>query len=227
MFQNRKFGFYTVVLCLTGFVYTLLCACLEGGQLELVLGQWTPAQVRTPAAAGAFLAVPAAFVCLEGYRRRGVRQGMILWGAAAALGCVGLANAGGVYWLFFASLAVVRCACTALRIGVAVLCCQWSIRCRGRLLGLVTMGSPVFAAVGVGSVAGFIQAHMGGDAGPFYLTAAAALALMALAVRFLLRDAPEDAGLYPDGEGRAPDDGPRDRSCPVLRPTGASGWSWR
>ena len=39
MFQNKKFGFYAVILCLTGLVYTFLCAGLEGGQIELFRGQ--------------------------------------------------------------------------------------------------------------------------------------------------------------------------------------------
>ena len=209
MFQNRKFGFCAVILCLTGFVYMLLCAGLEGGQLELFRGRmaggWAGRDVTLPVAVGAFLAVPLAYLCLEGYLRRGLRQGVILWGAAAALGCIGLANAADAYWLFFASMALVRCACTALQMGVAVLCCQWFIRCRGRALGLVTMGAPVFSAVGAGSVAGFIQTRLGGDGRPFYLAVAAALALLALAVGSLLRDRPEDTGLYPDGAGFAPE----------------------
>lgn len=211
MFQNRKFGFCTVILCLTGFVYMFLCACLEGGQLELLRGQlaggagWSARQIQRPAAVGAVLAVPLAYVCLEGCLRHSVRQSMIVWGAAAALGCIGLVNADGAYWLLFVSLVLVRCACTALELGVTVLCARWFIRYRGRVLGLVTMGAPVFYAVGASSVAGFIHTRLGGDARPFYLTVAVLLALMALAVRFLLRDRPEDTGLYPDGEGRAPD----------------------
>ena len=177
MFQNRKFGFYTVILCLTGFVYMFLCACLEGGELELLRGQWSAAQLRPPVTAGAVLAVPTAYLCLSGYLRRGVRQGMILWGAAAALGCVGLANAAGLWWLLFLSLVLIRCACTALQLGVTVLCCQWFIRCRGRALGLATMGAPVFAAVGAASVADLVRTRLGNDGRPFYLALAALLAL--------------------------------------------------
>ncbi len=206
MFQNRKFGFCAVVLCLTGFVYTLLCACLEGGQLELLRGGWSASALRAPVTVGTVLSVPAAYLCLEDFRRRGVRQGVIVWGAAAALGCVGLANAAGLYWLFFVSMALVRCACMALQLGMAMLCCQWFIRCRGRALGLVTMGVPVFSALGAAELAGFIQSRLDGDAGPFYLTIAVLLAALALAVRFLLRDRPEDTGLYPDGAAFAPEE---------------------
>ena len=90
MFRNKKFGSYTVILCLAGIVYMFLCAGLAGGQLELLradqTGGWSARQVELPLAVGGLLSVITAFACLTGYRRRGVRQGMIVWGAAAALG---------------------------------------------------------------------------------------------------------------------------------------------
>ena len=210
MFRNKKFGFYAVILCLTGLVYFFLCAGLEGGQLEVIRGRIAGADqnIELPMTVGAFLAVPTAALAGTFFLRRGIRQGLILFGGLAALGCIGLINARDIYWLFFASMALIRCACTALQMGVAALGVGWFIRCRGRALGLMTMGAPLFSAVGAGAVANFIQTRLGGDHRPFYLALAAVLALMALAVRFLLRDRPEDAGLYPDGDGYAPDEGP-------------------
>ena len=207
MFRNKKFGFYAVTLCLAGLLYTFLCAGLEGGQLEVIRGRIAGAEQDAdfPMTLGAFLAAPAVALAMTAFLRMGVRQGLILCGGLAALGCIGLINARDAYWLFFLSMILTRCACTALRAGIAVLCARWFIRYRGRALGLVTMGAPLFSAVGAAAVANFIQTRLGGDHRPFYLAVAAALALLALAVRFLLRDTPEDAGLYPDGDGYAPE----------------------
>lgn len=220
MFRNKKFGSYTVILCLAGIVYMFLCAGLAGGQLELLradqTGGWSARQVELPLAVGGLLSVITAFACLTGYRRRGVRQGMIVWGAAAALGCVGLVNAAGMYWLFFASTVLLCCACTALQTGVAALCAAWFIRFRGRVTGVVMLGMPLFSAVGAPAVADLVRTRLAGDYRPLYLSVAAALALLALAVRFLLRDRPEDGGLYPDGDGRAPCSEPAEDQPPLT-----------
>ena len=219
MFRNKKYALYIVVLCAAGFAYMFLCAGLEGGQLELARAaagnSWDEARAALPMTVGALLAVPFSFAALTGYLRRGVRQGMIVWGAAAALGCVGLMNARDVYWLYFAATVLLRCACAGLEMGVAALGAAWSLRFRGRLLGLVTMGAPLFYAVGAPVIADFVGARLGGDWRPLYLAVAVALALLALAVRFLLRDRPEDAGLYPDGGGRAPADA-AEEDAPAL-----------
>ena len=231
MFQNKKYGFYAVTLCLTGLLYTFFCAGLDSGQRQIIGsaitaggGGWTSAQIELPMTVGSFLAVPLALLCCAGFFRLGIRQILIPCAAAAAMGCVGLVCANGLdifggavsghYWLFFISLAAIRCGCAMIRLALAALCLSWFLRYRGRALGVVFMGAPMFSAVGAAALAGFVRTGLGGDYRPLYLGVAAALALLALATRFLLRDRPEDVGLYPDGDGRAPAGEPLEEESP-------------
>lgn len=232
MFKNRKFGFYAATLCLTGLLYAFLCAGLDGGQTQIIRsvitpegGGWSPAQIQLPMTVGDFLAVPLAVVCCGAFLRSGVRQTLIPCAAAAALGCVGLVCANGldiyggaacgIYPLFFLSLAVIRCACAMVQAALAALCLQWFIRLRGRALGVVFMGAPLFSAVGAPALANFVRTVLGGDHRPFYVGMAVLLGLLALVTRFLLRDRPEEAGLYPDGDGRAPASEPDEEQPPM------------
>ncbi len=232
MFQNKKYTFYAAALCLTGLLFTFLCAALDGGRMPVIRaavtaagGGWTGARLELPMTVGSFLAAILALWVCRGLQRGGVCQWLILCAALGALGCVGLVCANGLdvyggaasgcYPLFFVSLAALRCACAGVRLTLAALCVQWSVRFRGRLLALVFMGAPLFAAIGAAPFASLVRTTLSGDYRPFYLAAAIALALLALAARFLLRDRPEDAGLYPDGDGRAPSAVPEAEAPPM------------
>lgn len=232
MFKNRKFTFYAVTLCLTGLLYAFLCAGLDGGRMQIIRsvitpdgGGWRLAQIELPMTVGSFLAAPLAFICCGAFLRSGVRQTLIPCTAAAALGCVGLVCANGLdifggaaaghYWLFALSLAVIRCACILIQTALAALCLQWFIRFRGRALGVVFMGAPLFSAIGAAALANFVRTVLGGDHRPFYMGAAVLLGLLALVARFLLRDRPEETGLYPDGDGRAPASEPDEEEPPM------------
>ncbi len=233
MFKNRKFGFYAVTLCVTGLLYTFICAGLESGQTQIIRavitpagGGWTAEKIQLPMTVGSFLAVPLAFLCCTGFLRAGIRQTLIPCAAAAALGCVGLVCANGLdiyggaasgqYGLFFAALLTMECACVMVRMALALLCLQWFCRFRGRALGAVAMGAPLFSAVGAAALAHFVQTTLQGDYRPLYVAVAAALGLLALSTRFLLRDRPEEAGLYPDGDGYAPAGEPAEPEPPMT-----------
>ena len=219
MFRNKKFGFYAVTLCLTGLAYTLVCAALETGLTGVVqrfVKSWSGQTTELPTLVGSFLAVPAAFLCGRAVVKSGPRQALLVCAAVAALGCAGLAAAGGIYPLFFVSAAAIRCACALIYICLAVLCAGWSIRYRGRIMGIVTLGAPLMGAVGAGTVTRLISGYLSGDYRPYFLGLAGALMLLALLDRFLLRDLPEEAGLYPGGAGRPPLSEPEDEQPPLT-----------
>lgn len=208
MFKHNKFGFYALTLCLAGLAYTFVSAALQSQVPEL------------PTTVGSFLAVPAAALCCRRMAANGARQGLILSAALAALSGAGLAAGapeGGAYALFILSAAVARCAGVLICICLAALCAGWSIRCRGRMLSLVLLGGPLFWAAGPTITAGLEKLLPGYGSRIISIGAAGALFLLALAARFLMRDTPEEAGLYPDGAGYAPDEGPEEPPLPLRQ----------
>lgn len=72
------------------------------------------------------------------------------------------------------------------------------------ILGIVTMGSPIFSVVGTGVMSNMIRNNFGGDYRPFYVGIAVIIVVICLIVGFVVKDTPEQAGLYPDGADHAP-----------------------
>lgn len=85
-----------------------------------------------------------------------------------------------------------------------MLVANWFIKFRGQIMGIVTMGSPIFSVVGTGVMTNLIRNKMGGDYRPFYVGIAVLIIVICIVVAVLVKDTPEDAGLYPDGADHAP-----------------------
>lgn len=221
MLRNGKFRFYAGLFCLSGVLYTFLCAGLLGG-LPDILGRliteqgggWSGRMLRLPVIAGSILGVPLLALCGRLYRVWSVRETFLPCVLLTAMGCAGLAAANGLdiyggaasglYWLFFPAMLLIRCGALCTLLGVFTLASSWFIRCRGRVMAVIAMGIPLFYALGVERIAGSIQTRLGGDWRPLCLGLAALLALLALLTRFWMRDWPEQTGLYPDGADREP-----------------------
>jgi len=110
----------------------------------------------------------------------------------------------GNYILFWVSLFVVRCACMCLQMAGFQLAATWFIRYRGRVLGIITLGSPLFSVIGTSGMTRFITNNLGGDYRPFYVGIAILLVVVGVLTWFFLRDTPEEVGLHPDGADHAP-----------------------
>ena len=216
----RKFGFYAFIIWVTGVAYMFLYAMLQGGFLELLgrfittdNGGWSTDMLQTPVKLGGLAAVPTVLLSGILFRKCGLRQVLIPCGALAALGCLGIAAAGGldvhggsaagIYKLYFASAMIVRCASSLLPLAVWSLVSAFSIRRRGRRIAAAMMGLPLFY-IAAPYLTELVETYLSGDARPVFLAAAGVMALLALPVRFFTRDWPEDAGLYPDGADHAP-----------------------
>lgn len=116
----------------------------------------------------------------------------------------GTATVVGTYGLYFVSLFVIRCCCMCFQMAGFQMAASWFIRYRGRVLGIVTLGSPLFSVVGTSVMTSFISTNLGGDYRPFYIGVCVILVIVAILSALLLRDYPEDVGLYPDGADHPP-----------------------
>lgn len=226
MIQNKKFAAYAAAFCVLGVLFNFLCALFSGGQIVVLRefiqaanGGWTEARMTLPLSIAAFAAVPLAWVCGTVLRKYGIRPVVISGLGAAALGCIGLCAANGldvyggasagIYPLFFLSLFLMCCAGIVLMLASEAVCVRWCLRRRGTALGCAALGIPLFLIFRY-TVTGAFAVRLGGDYRGVWLGTAAVLAVLAALSRIVLADWPEEAGLYPDGEGTAPFTEPED-----------------
>lgn len=214
MLRNKKFGGYAIAFCILGVVFMFLYSGLQNDQINIIqsFSGWTETATQLPMTVGNFVCIALTFVFGTLFIRFGVRKTLLPCIVLSALGCVGIALADGLvinggegnYALFWVSLFVVRCTCMCLQMAGFQMCASWFIRYRGRIMGIITVGSPLFSVVGTAGMTTLIQNNFGGDYRPFYYGIAALLVIVGVLTMLLLRDKPEDVGLYPDGSATPP-----------------------
>ncbi len=211
MLQSRKYNLYalgTVLVCLgcMGLAAALDSAArLLAAQFAAPAAGWTEDMFRRPAAAADWLTAAGALLGALLLYKGGPRASLAAGAALGAVGCMALAVChGGAYALYLLGECLLPVGAACLRLGGMGLIFNWFVRLRGRAMGAAALGGTVYLALGAGAVGQFIAARLSGAFTPLAGGAAAALGLLALTT-CLLRDEPEDIGMYPDGAGTPPD----------------------
>ena len=228
MVKNKKFGGYAIAFCILGIVFMFLYSGLQNDQINIIQGfsAWENTSTQLPMTVGNFVCIVLTFIYGTCFIKFGVRKTLIPCIVVSALGCVGIALANGIaainpalqvgqhaandpavvgnYALFWVSLFLVRCSCMCLQMAGFQLAASWFVRLRGRVLGIVTLGSPLFSLIGTSGMTTFISNNLGGDYRPFYVGIAVLLVVVGALTALLLRDTPEEVGLFPDGADHAP-----------------------
>ena len=83
-----------------------------------------------------------------------------------------------------------------------MLAANWFIKYRGRVLGVITAGSPLFSILGITLLTKVYAAT--GKLDTTYAMMGAVVILLAVGFALFLKDDPEHAGLYPDGVDHKP-----------------------
>ncbi len=224
MLKNKKFAKYTIAFIILGILFNFFYSGLQNDQINIIqsFSAWSANATQMPITVGNFVCIVLTFVYGSLFIKYGVRKTLIPCIVVCALGCLGIAAAGGlavtagvevqtmatgevgIYWLYFVSLFLVRCGCMCFQMSSMQIAASWFIRYRGTVLGIVTLGSPLFSVVGTSVMTTMISKYMGRDYRPFYVGIAVLLVIMAICVAAFIRDNPEDAGLYPAGATEAP-----------------------
>lgn len=221
MAKNKKFLGYAVLLCILGIVFMFLYSGLQNDQINIIQafitekgGGWKASSTQLPMTVGNFICIILTFLYGTLFIKFGVKKPLIVVMIITAIATLGIAAANGLdcnggaasgnYVLFFISLFVVRCGCMILQMAGFMLVANWFIKFRGQIMGIVTMGSPIFSVVGTGVMTNVIKNNFGGDYRPFYIGIAVLIVIICLIVGFGIKDTPEEAGLYPDGADHAP-----------------------
>lgn len=214
MLKNKKFARYAIAFCILGVVWMFFYSGLQNDQINIIQGfsGWSNAQTLAPMTVGSLVCIVLTMVYGTCFIKFGVRKTLTPCIILSALGCAGIAAANGLscnggtgnYVLYAISLFIVRCTCMCFQMSGFQLAASWFIRYRGRVLGIITLGSPLFSVIGTSVMTNFISNNLGGDYRPFYYGLCIVLVIIAILSCCLLRDYPEDVGLFPDGSDTAP-----------------------
>lgn len=209
MAKNKKFLGYGILLSVLGIVFMFLYSGLQNDQINIIqsFSGWSGDATMAPMTVGNFVCIVLTFLYGTMFIKFGVKKSLIPTMILCAVGCIGVAAANGLacnggegnYVLYFISLFITRCTCMMLQMAGFQLVASWFVRFRGQIMGVITVGSPLFSVVGTAGMTTLITKKLGGDYRPFYIAIAVLLVIVAVVVAFAIKDTPEDAGLYPDG----------------------------
>lgn len=227
MLKNKKFARYAIAFNLLGIVFNFMYSGLQNDQINIIQGfsAWTNDFTLLPLTAGNLVCIVLTFIYGTLFIKVGVKKTLIPCILLSALGCLGIALANGVasvsgvpinsavpgtagiagsYGLYAVSLFVIRCTCMCFQLSGFMMAANWFIKNRGKVMGIITLGSPLFSVVGTSVMSTFITKKLGGDYRPFYVGICVVLVIIAVLVGLLLKDTPEEVGLHPDGTDYAP-----------------------
>ena len=214
MLKNKRFGTYAIIFCVLGVVLQFMYAGLQNDHYNIItaFSAWSLTQVQIARTVGDFVCIALTFLYGTFFMKYGVRRTLIPCLMLCALGSIGLVTANGLainggegtFWLFNISSFVTRCTCMCFQMASFQLAANWFIKIRGRVLGIITLGCPLFSVAGTSGFTNIIAKCWNGDYRFFYVGIAVTLVVLAILIRFLLRDTPEEVGLYPDGADHPP-----------------------
>lgn len=209
MAKNKKFLGYGILLSILGIVFMFLYSGLQNDQINIIqaFSGWSGDATMAPMTVGNFVCIVLTFLYGTMFIKFGVKKSLIPTMILCAVGCIGVAAANGLacnggegnYVLYFIFLFITRCTCMMLQMAGFQLVASWFVRFRGQIMGVITVGSPLFSVVGTAGMTTLITKKLGGDYRPFYIAIAVLLVIVAVVVAVAIKDTPEDAGLYPDG----------------------------
>ncbi len=226
MLKNKKFAAYAIAFNILGIIFMFMYSGLQNDHYNIITAYsaWTADQIQIGRTIAEFVCIVLTFVYGTLFMKFGVRKTLIPCIMLCALGCVGIVAANGQtitggegsFLLFSISSFVLRCCCMCFQMAGFQLAASWFIKYRGRVLGIITLGSPLFSVVGVGGMTNLIASNWNGDYRFFYIGITVVLVAIAICTRFFLKDTPEEVGLYPDGADTAPISEAQDDGIPMT-----------
>jgi len=206
MSNAKSFASHAILLMILGTFYLFFYSGLQNDHINVLMAflpeayGWGPLQITYPITVAALVSIVLYLIVGAAMVKYGVRAILVPSIVVLALACVGLAVAGDNYSLYAVSLFLVRALVVPLQLGGFMLVANWFIKYRGRVLGVITAGGPVFTAVGLSAMF-MLLPNMGMN---LYIVIAAILIALALLTAFGIKDTPEQMGVYPDGADHKP-----------------------
>lgn len=210
MLKNKKFAGYTLIFCILGVVMMFFYSGFQNDHLNIlrpvaktVFG-YTETQADMPVTVSGLAVVVFYLICGAAFVKIGVRKILVpstfVLGISAAV--LGYATAVGNETLYVISLFLVRLLVVPLQMGGFMLCANWFIKYRGRIMGIITAGSPLFSICGIYLLTWIYTTTNAINTA--YLVFGIIIVVIGILIWAFLRDKPEDVGLYPDGADHPP-----------------------
>lgn len=208
--NNKKFAQKALLFNILGIVMMFFYSGFQNDHLNIlrpvameVFGFGETA-ADMPVTVAGFAVVVFYLICGIGFVKMGVRKilvpSTILLGIFTAV--LGYSTQAGQLMLYNISLFFVRLLVVPLQMGGFMLCANWFIKYRGRVMGIITAGSPLFSIVGI-SILTMVYSSLGSISSA-YMVFGGVITLLGILIFVLIQDKPEDIGLYPDGADRPP-----------------------
>ena len=201
MFKNRAYWKEAMPVLILGIFLMYFYSGLQNDHLNALtqyyrsLG-WNAVTITNPVTWGAFVVIPATVLVGALMIKYSVVRVLVPATVILGLACVGLAFSGTNIVLYSICLFLVRLFVLPLQMGAYMLCTNWFVQLRGRALGFITIGCPLFTATGIFGLT--VGISVLGFAATYSIVGAVVLVL-ALLVALFIKSSPEECGLYPDG----------------------------
>lgn len=206
MFRNKKFGVRTIVFCLIAIVMMFFYSGLQNDHLNVLSGVvmsqygWSSTQAYLGSNIGSYAAVILYLICGVAFIKVGIRKIFVPSTIVLGIATILLGFSNGNFMFYTICLFLVRACVVPLQMGAFMMCANWYIKYRGRVMGVITAGSPLFSVCGI-RVLTWLCSN-GITLG--YALFGGIVIIMAICMAIFMRDKPEDDGLYPDGLDTAP-----------------------
>lgn len=206
MFKNKRFAKYAINFMILGIVYMFFYSGLQNDHLNILtpfMGQaygWDDLKITNPVTIGAVVVIGLYLIIGAAFVKYGVKKILVPSVVLMAASCLGIASAGDNYGIYSVSLFMIRVLVVPLQMGGFMLAANWFIKYRGRVLGVITAGSPMFSVIGIGVLTKWVGSY-GMNA---YNIIAGILMVLAIGTAVGIKDTPEELGLYPDGAENPP-----------------------
>jgi len=241
--KSHRFAGYGVLLAILGIVFMFFYSGLQNDQINIIQafineegGGWSATLTQLPMTVGNFVCIALTFVYGTFFVKFGVKKPLVIIMIITALGTLGIVASNGLncnggvangsYPLFFISLFIVRCGCMVLQMAGFQLVASWFIKARGQMMGIITLGSPLFSIVGTAGLTNVIAKNFNGDYRIFYVGVAIIVAVIAIVVAIFVKNTPEDVGLYPDGASEPPKSEAGEASTLTVKQVLSEGRAW-
>jgi len=203
MFKNKAFMARTIPILILGIVFMFFYSGLQVDHLNVITPYllakgWSATAIMNPVTIAGYIVIAFYFVCGAGMVKFGPVKFMVPSMIVLGLASVGLGFSESMvsYPLYAVCLFLIRLLVVPLQMGGFMLCSNWFIKYRGRALGWVTIGSPLFSICGIAILTQTINAT---NMQVTYVIIGVVVIALALLTFALIKDKPESVGLYADG----------------------------